>query len=124
MGVDCSAKLAFGVALTSEEVEEVLSCLGVEYEHDEPEFELADKYGLNVETIGSHYSGHVRHIIGPNLNFDSNFGGADADASVNADMKGCWGLKKLLKDLSEHDGEDAPEWSHRDPKWHVDTLWW
>lgn len=118
MGVDCSAKLAFGVKLSVSEIEEALEKLGVEYEHDEPEYELADRYKLDCTEVGSSYSNDGLHyVIGPEFDFNSDFGGPDANAFIQAKLDGCHSLKQMIHELGELG-------MNHDPDWYLETLWW
>lgn len=55
MSVDHATVRGFGFVLTRDEVEASLRKLGIEWDHDEPEIELQDRYDICVRHCGSHY---------------------------------------------------------------------
>lgn len=113
MGVDCSASFGFGVKLSTSEIEEILEKLGVEYDHDEPQEELCDKYGLQYAEVGSYYSGNVSYVVGPAIHHNSDISGYQLP-KIEVDFNAFERFKNLLKDA---DIDKTPAWVN-------DVLWY
>jgi len=55
MGVDFATVTGFGFVLSRDELEACLRKLGIEWDHDEPEYELEEHYHVRVSHCGSAY---------------------------------------------------------------------
>ncbi len=122
--MSCEAQLAFGIKLTRKECIAILEKLEIEPQEYCPEEQLAGIHDLDCEMFGDathRPDDKIWFVIGPSqLNFSSGFGGADAHASILADMKDCYALKEMLAKLEDiMDELDL----NPDPEWYLDTLW-
>ena len=110
MGVDCRSVSGFGLLLTHDELDAALEKLGITFDHDEPEYELSEHYGLpDPKQMGTRYRERgTDFLYCAQQTYDSDTGSTTSNPDHIA----------ALKRMSEELG------LNRKPQFHEGELWY